>query len=101
MMDSLVVVPDPAKADDVASEASVLACLTTSYFPAPLKTMNSRPLLLTKSLMDPGSFLLHDALEVWLKGGSKKEMREAAAKAYAKNQKISVKAARTVFAEGP
>jgi len=99
MMDSLPVLPEPAKEGDVASEAIVLACLTDSYFPAPLKTMNSRPLLLTKSLMYPGSFLLHDALEVWLKGGSKKEMREAAAKAYAKNQGISVKGALTVFTE--
>ena len=54
---------------------------------------------MTKSLMYPGSFLLHDALEVWLRNGSKKEIREAAAKAYAKNQKISVKGARTVFSE--
>ena len=48
--------------------------------------------------MYPGSFLLHDAIEVWLKNGNKSQIREAAAMAYAKNQKISVKAARTVFA---
>ena len=99
MMDSQPVIPETAKADDVASESIVLACLTESYFPKPLSTMNSKPLLLTKSLMYPGSFILHDALEIWLKGGSKNEMREAAAKAYAKNQGISIKGARTVFAE--
>ncbi|MEJ6578979.1 MAG: hypothetical protein QNL33_11535 [Akkermansiaceae bacterium] len=99
MMDSLTVIPAPAKEGDVASESIVLACLTGSYFPKPLKAMNSEPLLLTKSLMYPGSFILHDALEVWLKDGSKNDMREAAAKAYAKNQKISIKGARTVFAE--
>jgi hypothetical protein len=52
-----------------------------------------------KSLMYPGSFILHDALEVWFKNGTKKEIREAAAKAYAKNQRISTKGARTVFSE--
>ena len=30
---------------------------------------------------------LHDALEVWLRNGTKNEIREAATKAYAKNQK--------------
>ncbi|YCM43106.1 hypothetical protein V2O64_17500 [Verrucomicrobiaceae bacterium 227] len=99
MMDSLPVIPGTAKEGDVASESIVLACLTESYFPKHLKAMNSKPLLLTKSLMYPGSFILHDALEIWLKGGSKNDMREAAAKAYAKNQKISVNSARTVFAE--
>ena len=99
MMDTRAVIPEPAKEGDIASEAIVLACLTESYFPKPLKAMNSKPLLLTKSLMYPGSFILHDALEIWLKNGSKKEIREAAVKAYAKNQGISVKGARTVFAE--
>lgn len=99
LMDTQPVVPASAKADDEASESIVLACLTESYFSEPLAALNSKPLLLTKSLMYPGSFILHDALEIWLKDGSKNDMREAAAKAYAKNQKISVKGARTVFAE--
>ena len=99
MMDALPVIPAPAPEGDEASESIVLACLTQSYFPKPLQAMNSKPLLLTKSLMYPGAFILHDALEIWLKGGSKIEIREAAAKAYAQNQGISVKGARTVFAE--
>ena len=41
---------------------------------------------------------LHDALEVWLRNGIKNEIREAA-KAYAKNQKISVRGPRTVFSD--
>ena len=99
MMDNQIVIPNAAPEGDEASESIVLACVTDSYFTEPLKTMNSRPLLLTKSLMYPGSFILHDALEVWLKEGSRNEIREAAAKAYARNQKISVKGAKTVFAE--
>lgn len=99
MMDNIVTIPKAAKPDDVASETIVLGCLTGSYFTKPLKAINSKPLLMTKSLMYPGSFLLHDALEVWLRDGSKKEIREAAAKAYAKNQNISVRSARTVFSD--
>ena len=99
MMDNVITVPDPAPEGDEGSQAIVLGCLTESYFTKPLKAMNSTPILMTKSLMYPGAFILHDALEVSLKNGSKKEIRAAAAKAYAKNQKISVKGALTVFAD--
>lgn len=101
MMDNSITLPDPAPEGDERSDAIVLGCLTQSYFTKPLAIMNSNPILMTRSLMYPGSFLLHDAAEVWLKDGSKKATREAAAKAYAKNQKIAVKGARTIFAEIP
>jgi len=99
LMDTLVTMPSPAHKDDESSQAMVFACQTQSYFEAELKKLNSRPLLLTKSNMYPGAFLLHDAAEVWLRGGSRNEMRKAAAKAYAKNQKISQKGALTIFAK--
>ena len=98
LMDNQLDWPAAAAADDEPSQAIVLGCLTESYFASPLKRMNSEPLLLTKSLMYPGSFLLHDAIELWLTNRSKAQIRESAAKAYAKNQKISLKGARTVFA---
>ena len=97
LMDTSPQIPEAAKENDEASQTIVLGCITGSYFQEPLAKMNSQPLLTTKSLMYPGSFILHDALEVWLKKGGRKEIHEAAAKAYAKNQKISVKAARTIF----
>ena len=99
LMDTQPEIPAPAAADDEASQAIVLGCLTDSYFPKHLKSLNTRPVLMTRSLMYPGSFLLHDAVEVWLKNGTPSQMREAAAKAYGKNQKISTKAARTIFTE--
>jgi len=99
MMDNEIEIPMAPEDGDIASETIVLGCLTESYFSKPLKALNSKPLLMTKSLMYPGSFLLHDALEVWLRNGSKKEIREAASKAYAKNQKIPVRSARTVFSD--
>jgi hypothetical protein len=54
--------------------------------------------LLTTQLMYPGSFLLRDTLPIWAKGKSLAEIRQKAAEAYAKNQKISPKAASGVFA---
>ena len=54
---------------------------------------------MTDQFMYPGSFLLHDALEVWRRGGSVVEIRGAAGRAYARNQKISVRAATGVFTD--
>lgn len=99
LMDTSIEIPKIAEKNDERSSSIVLACLTGSFFEKPLHAMNTEPLLLTKSLMYPGAFLLHDAIEVWLKNGSKTQIREAAAKAYAKNQKISVRAARGIFSE--
>jgi hypothetical protein len=80
------------------SAVAVLCCHSESYFKERITAQGGSPVLLTAQLMYPGSFLLHDALESWRTGGDAVAMREAAAKAYAKNQKISVKAARGVFA---
>ena len=80
-------------------DAIVLSCLSQSWFANRLDKISVRPVLMTRSLMYPGSFLLHDALEGWLRSESKEQIRERAAKAYARNQKISVKSARTIFAK--
>jgi hypothetical protein len=61
--------------------------------------MGATPVLLTEQFMYPGAFLVHDAIEAWAAGGGAKEIRAAAGKAYAKNQKISVKAATGVFSD--
>lgn len=78
-------------------DAVILCCISGRYFQSHLEAAKSRPVLTTTQLMYPGSFLLRDALEVWLHQGSRAEMRMAAARAYASNQKISVKAAAGVF----
>ncbi len=49
--------------------------------------------------MYPGSFILHDVLEQWRRGAPLSEIRQAAGRAYAKNQKIPVTAATNVFAK--
>lgn len=75
----------------------VLCCISQRYFADSLLSAGSKPLLMTTQLMYPGAFILHDALEPWL-AGDPSVMREKAALAYSKNQKISVKAAKGVFA---
>jgi hypothetical protein len=74
-----------------------LACASNAYFTELLQSHGASPLLMTTQLMYPGAFILHDALESWFAGGSKEQVRLAAARAYAKNQHISVKSASGVF----
>ncbi|MEM7010471.1 MAG: hypothetical protein AAF585_03205 [Verrucomicrobiota bacterium] len=77
----------------------VLACKSDAYFRERLESARLRPILMTDQFMYPGSFLLHDAIEGWLRDESVTQIRERAAKAYAKNQGISVNAARGVFSD--
>lgn len=80
-------------------DAIILCCLSASWFKPHLEALKARPVVTTEQLMYPGSFLLRDVLEVRLRGGSRPEMRIAAAKAYSANQGISVKAASGVFSK--
>ena len=99
LMDTTPKLPAPVAKKDKASSTIVLCCLSQSWFEQKLASYQAHPVLLTRQLMYPGSFILHDCIEVWLKGGTRPQHREAAAKAYARNQKISVKAARGIFAD--
>ncbi|MEQ1748536.1 MAG: hypothetical protein ABL974_03890 [Prosthecobacter sp.] len=80
-------------------DAIILCCISGRFFQSHLEAAKARPVLTTTQLMYPGSFLLRDALEVWLRGGTRPEIRMAAARAYAANQSISVKAASGVFSK--
>lgn len=97
LMDFTLSDPPPGTPDK--TDAIVLCCKSDKYFRPRLTQQRSRPVLLTQELMYPGSFILHSALRVWLRGGTPAEMRTAAAQAYAKNQNISVRAATGVFAK--
>lgn len=74
--------------------AFVLCCIGQRYFPK----LGVPVALTTTQLMFPGAFILRDALEVVFDGKSGAEVKAAAARAYARNQQISVKAAGGVFA---
>ena len=88
-----VVAASPARKADVI----VLCCKSADYFRDRITAQGGRPVLLTTQLMYPGAFILRDAAEAWLGSGNTEALRTAAAQAYAKNQGISVKAARGVF----
>jgi hypothetical protein len=87
----------PAQAATKPCDAIVLCCKSDAYFRERLTTLKVRPVLLTQQLMYPGAFLLHDCLVPWSQGKSLTEIRQAAAQAYARNQKISPKAAIGIF----
>jgi len=91
--------PEPVTEAHHQTDVMVLCCHSESYFQRRLLKAGCRPVLMTQQLMYPGSFLIHDALEIWVKGGSLDDIRSAAAKAYARNQKISIKAATGVFSK--
>ena len=94
-----VAVPETKAAGKNSTRAVVLCCVSDRYFRPRLERMGCKPLLLTQQLMYPGSFILHDVIEEWRRGGSNAGIRQAAGRAYAKNQKISVSAATNVFAK--
>lgn len=89
----------PGKVEGNDTDVVVLCCLSESHFKKRLEALGCRPVLLTRLLMYRGSFILAATIESWRKGGGRAEMRAAAGWAYAKNQKISVKAATGVFAD--
>ena len=85
--------PDPNN----KTETIVLCCISDKYFSTRLEELGCRPILMTTQLMYPGAFILHDVINAWKEGASPTAIQDAAAKAYAKNQEISVKAARGIF----
>ncbi|MGB0774597.1 MAG: hypothetical protein ACPG32_01115 [Akkermansiaceae bacterium] len=80
-------------------DAAVLCCRSDDFFTDHLSKAGADPAILTASNMYPGAFILHDVLEGWFKKENTDALRLRAAKAYAKNQKISTKSALNVFAK--
>lgn len=90
----------PEKADGEPREAIMLACISKSYFAAPLRKTGAQPLLWTTQFMAPEAYTLKAALDGWLKNETGAQVRQRAAAAYAKYQRISQKAALGLFATG-
>ncbi len=91
---------EPQKKDDEKREAIILACASRNYFSAPLKKTSATPLVWTANLMAPEAYILHDALEGWVKNETADQVRVRAAAAYAKYQKISQKSAERLLVTG-
>lgn len=90
----------PSKKDNDKREAVILACASRQYFAEPLQKTGATPLLWTSNLMAPEAYILHDALEGWIKGENNEQIRNRAASAYSKYQKISLKASRNLLVTG-
>jgi hypothetical protein len=81
-------------------EAIVLACASKAYFGPNLRPTGARPILWTTGLTAPEAYTLKDALDGWMAGETGEQIRERAARAYAKYQKISMNAAMRLFSSG-
>ena len=81
-------------------DAIMLSCYSKPYFTNHLKNTGATPLLWSTGLMAPEAYILHDALAAKLNNADGNNIREAAAKAYAKYQKCSINAARKLLVSG-
>jgi hypothetical protein len=97
----------PESKDGRARETIVLACISKDFFKEGIQKAKGEPLVWTTGLMAPEAYVLHDALEKWVlyrssgsKEKDKKEVREAAARAYNKYQKCGLKGARRLLVQG-
>ena len=91
---------DFANTDNKKRKTIILACFSKKYFAPHLKNANVEPSVWTTNLMCPEAYTVHDAIRSHLAGDSSAEMREAAAAAYSKYQKCSLKAAKGLLATG-
>jgi len=99
LMDFSLPLPGAGPAQNQTPECIVLCCKSQSYFQSRIDALKAAPILLTKQFMYPGAFIIHDVLENWIENKGLKAYRDAAGRAYATNQKISLKAALGVFAD--
>lgn len=86
--------------DGKVRDAIMLACISKKYFAGHLAPTKANPLIWTTGLMCPEAYTLHDALESYIKNEPAEAIRSSAAKAYAKYQKCSEKAARNLLVSG-
>lgn len=86
--------------DGQIRDAIVLACISKKFFSPLLLQTKARPILWTTGLMCPEAYTLHDALDKYINGAPIQNLRTAAARAYAKYQKCSEKAAENLLVTG-
>lgn len=81
-------------------QAIILACISKSYFSAPLRATGATPLVWTTGLMAPEAYTLKSAIDGWILHESNDQIRERAATAYDKYQKCGLKGARRLLVTG-
>jgi hypothetical protein len=81
-------------------QAIILACVSKSYFAAPLRATGATPLVWTTGLMAPEAYTLKSAIDGWILRESNDQIRERAAVAYDKYQKCGLRGARRLLVTG-
>ncbi len=90
----------PQRADDRRRDAVILACISKSYFAAPLRQTGARPLVWTTGLMAPEAYVLKAAIDGWILKEDGEKIRRRAAEAYNTYQRCGLKAAMNLFSTG-
>jgi hypothetical protein len=86
--------------DSLTRDAIILACKSKKFFTQHLAATHANPLVWTTGLMCPEAYTLHDALTAYIQNEPAESIRSKAAKAYAKYQHCSEKAARNLLVSG-
>lgn len=81
-----------------AKKVAILACQSKTYFKPSFSGTGVTPVIVTKTNMAPEGYILEELLDGYFTHNTNEEIKLRVAKAYAKYQKISLKAALTVFA---
>ncbi len=90
----------PQKADDRTRDAVILACISKSYFAAPLRQTGARPLIWTTGLMAPEAYVLKAAIDGWILREDGEKIRRRAAESYNTYQRCGLKGAMNLFSTG-
>ncbi len=78
-------------------QAVVLACMSEEFFSEHLHAAGSKPVVTTFSFMAPEAYVLEAIARGFANQSSEAELRSSAGTAYAKYQRISAKAGKSVF----
>jgi len=89
-----------SNADNRQRDAIMLACISKKYFGPYLRATMANPVLWSTGLMAPEAYTLHDALGQYISHQPAKKIQTAAAKAYAKYQHCSERAAGNLLVTG-
>lgn len=90
----------PRKKDVVHRDAIVLACVSKQFFRDGVQASGAYPLVWTTGLMAPEAYTLKSALDGWIAGENREQIRDRAAGAYDKYQKCGAKAAHRLLVSG-
>jgi hypothetical protein len=90
----------PPNRDALHRDAILLACISKSYFAAPLHAAGAEPLVRTTGLMAPEAYTLKSAIAGWILRETAAQIRDRAAGAYSQYQHCSLPAARRLLVTG-